>query len=169
METFYITCIDKIGLTFDDNFHQIKIEIPYIYSNDKIKILCVNKYNELYNPKYPYFFVNINDIICCIDANITIVKNNIIVELVNKNPIYKIKFINLCNLPVYCFTSGERTFRQIAKDIYHKYFLSHNTMFTYNNLELKFDTYIKDCNFNLNTINEIYHLKGNLSDFHFYV
>ena len=169
MGQFYITCIDKIGLTFDEKFHQINFEIPQMYSDEKIKILCVNKYNELYSPKYPYFYVNIKDIIHCIHANITIIKNNITVELVNKDIIFKLKFIGLCKNPVYYFCSGKKTFRQILKKLCIKYPLCHNGLFKYNDYELKIDLYIKDCNYQLDTINEIYRSEGKFTNFLFSV
>ena len=164
MDVMSIECIDKIGLSIDEDYHQIKFEMgkKYINDHEKIKGYCLNKYNELYNPKYPYFFVKLNEILPLINCNI-VIKNSIAsVELDANNQIYKLKFVGLCNNPVYCLCTNLNSFQEIIKMLYQKYSACSYVTFKFNNVELKMNTMIKNCGFNTRTINEIHCIIGNL-------
>ncbi len=167
MEIYNINCIDKIGLSIDGIFNQIKFKISDKYSKEKIKILCINKINEIYNPKYPYFFVKINDIIKCIDCNIIIINNNYNIELVNNNSIYKLKFIGLCDNPVYCLCTNTTYFCNIIRMLNVKYPICYSGIFMYNDVQLKSNTKIKDFNFKSEIINEVYCTPGNHFNYNF--
>jgi hypothetical protein len=170
MEMLHITCIDNIGLTIDGEFHTINFELLEKNKNnhDKIKISCINKINELYNPKYPYFFMNIDDIINFIKYDIKIDKNNINVKLINLDAIYKLKFIGLCDNPVYCICSIQNSFRQIINKLYQRYAISYSSIFNYNNIDLNIDMIISNCNFKLTNINEIHCILSNSNKFNFF-
>lgn len=163
-----ITCFDSVGLTIDRNFNKVQFEISERYSNQKIKQLCVNKLNEIYNPKYPFFFINIADILDNINCIYESENNNIInLKLIPLNPIYKLKFIGLCNSPVYYITSGLTTFGKIVKTLFFKYVFSGNISFVFNDIQLDKNTFIKDCNFELYKINEINSIKINTNNLKF--
>jgi hypothetical protein len=170
MEMLHITCIDNIGLTIDGELHTIKFELLEKYKNnhDKIKISCINKINQLYNPKYPYFFMNIDDIIKFINCDINIDKNNINVKLINSDAIYKLKFIGLCDNPVYCICSIKNSFRQIIKKLYQRYVICYSSIFKYNDIDLNINMIMSDCDFKLVNLNEIYCILTNSNKFNFF-
>ncbi len=167
MEIYNINCIDKIGLSVDGILHQVKFKISDEYSNEKIKILCVNKINEIYNPKYPYFFVRINDIIKNIDCNIVKNRDDYNVELVNNDSIYKLKFFGLCKSPVYCLCSNTIYFSNIIKMLNVKYPICYSGIFKYNDVQLQSNIEIKHCNFKSEIMNEIYCMSSNHSNYNF--
>lgn len=167
MEKYFIYCVDKIGLSVDGKFHQVKFEISEQISNERIKILCVNKINEIHNPKYPYFFIKINDIIKYIDSNIVRNGNYYNVELVSKELIYKLKFIGLCDKPIYCLSTNKIYFSNIIRILNYKYSMCYLGIFKYNNLHLISNMLIEDCNFKSDTINDIYCTPGNYSNCNF--
>ena len=167
MEIYNINCIDKIGLSIDGIFNQVKFKIYDEYSNDKIKILCVNKINEIYNPKYPYFFIKINDIIKNIDCNIVRNRDNYNVELVANDSIYKLKFFGLCDNPVYCLCSNTIYFSNIIKMLNIKYPICHSGIFIHSDIQLKSNMKTNHCNFKSDIINEIYCTPGNHSNYNF--
>ena len=171
MEILHVTCIDNIGLTVDGEFHTINLELSEKYKNNynKIILLSINKLNKIYNLKYPYFFMNINDIINKLNSNITIEKNSINIELVNDDTIYKLKFIGLCDNPVYYICSNKNSFRQIIKILYQRYIMCYSSIYKYNDIEININMIIKDCNFKLNTINEINCILSNSNKFNFFV
>lgn len=168
MTIINIFCEDKIGLTIDNQFH--KVIIPIVkkknYNLDNIKLYCINKLNEVYNPNYPYFFVNLNNLIDCIICKIQITNEDIKVELhLNKN-IYKLKFINIIEKPIYCICSSNEIMRNIIEQISYKYEYSAFGNFEFNNIEIKMNKQLDFYNFDTFFLNEIkyIHVKQNNID-----
>ena len=113
--------------------------------------------------------MNINNIINSNNSNITIKKNNINVELINNDIFYKLKFIGLADNPVYYICSNKKSFRQIIEILYQRYVICQSSIFKYNEIELNINMIIKDCNFKLNAINEIYCILSDSNKYNLFV
>ena len=164
MTTISINCIDKISLSLNEKFYFVSFYIleKYKYNNEKIKEFCINKINEMYNPKYPFYFMKIKDVIQSISCDINIIDGEINVELYPKKHLfYKLKLVGLCINPVYCLCLDTYIFSDIIDMLYLKYPVCCSGVFIYNNLKLQINESIKKCNFKINEINEIECVAGN--------
>lgn len=164
MTTITINCLDKISLAFDEKNYFVSFTIleKYKYNSEKIKEFCIHKINDSYNPKYPFFFIKINDIIQSIDCSTDILNNTINVELfAKKHLLYKLKIIGLCDNPVYCLCLDTYTFIYIINMLYTKYPICYSGIFFHNNKKIEINVPIKKFNFFIDEINEINCIAGN--------
>lgn len=157
MSFINIICEDKIGLTIDNIFHNITIPIPKktFYNEDDIKIICINKLNEIYNPKYPYFFSNLKNLLKFIKCKMVTYNNDLQVELYSSKNIYKIKLTNIASKPIYSLLFSDENFRTILKEIMPKYDLSLFGKFEYFDNIIQINKPINLYNLNLKYVNEI--------------
>jgi hypothetical protein len=164
MTMITITCIEKISLNFHGTNSEITFGIleKYKYNNEKIKEYCINKINELYNPKYPFFFMKIADVVRTIGSNTDIIGDKINVELFTKKRLfYKLKIIGLCETPVYCLCLDTYTFTNIINMLNTKYPVCNSGEFNYNNINLQMNVPISKYELKINEINVIKYSPGN--------
>ena len=159
MEFINIICEDNIGLTMDNKQHKITFQIlkKNISNFNKIKYLCVNKLNELYNPKYPFFFVNVKNLVNHINFDIEQDANCINVKL-HSNNIYKLKFVNMSQFPIFYVCYSDELLATIINIILEKYENCVFGKFMHNDIQLKNSMKINSLNFKNNEINEIKYL-----------
>lgn len=151
MASTYIICNDNIGLTFNSNSSQMTFYIPTINTKDDNKFVkaCLEKINEMYNPKEPYFFCS-KDIIKNISLqNKTIRDNTIFIDFWANftSRIYKIKIKNIIEEPIYILCSSSDLFNNVVSLIKKKYKNVSNGIFKYNNNILDVNTPLDKCNF----------------------
>lgn len=168
-----VICQDAIGLTIDLQLHSVEFELEakYKYNDEKIKLFSIQKINDLYNPKYPYFFSNITEISKSIDIEITYSLDNIDVlcaKIYSKyEPIYKISIHGLSNEHVYMLGLNNTTIQSIIKKLYPKYSEVYSCIFKYldNNIGIKLKLF--SLGLKTNCVNELKCIKSNFTNIRF--
>jgi hypothetical protein len=167
-----IICKDNVGLTTDLEFHEIEFEIKGKFRScaDKIKLLSVQKINELFNPKYPYFFSNLKSTIKIIDIQIKYDLHDVNILRVNlhskNNPVYKMCISGLTENPVYILGTKNNTIDSLIKILYSKYDSVYSSVFILENVQLNIKSKLEELNLIPNSINLILSTKSNLSNIH---
>jgi hypothetical protein len=157
MNYINIICYDKIGLTIDNQFHEINffIENKINFNFDKIKKICINKINEIYNPKYPYFFCNTKKLSNIIQCKTKYSQNTLFVELYALNNIYKLKFLELSDFPIHYICSGKDLSRHILETLTSRYPICNSCILKFNNVKLNINVPIEFYDLHTNKINEL--------------
>lgn len=165
MRFINIFCEDKIGLTMDNIFHKITIPILQIDYNDEenIKIICINKLNEIYNPKYPYFFSNLKNLLKFIKCKIVINNDDLLVELYSPKNIYKIKLTSVITKPIYSLLFSGEIIRTILEEIMQKYDYILFGKFEYFGNIIQINRPINLYNLDVNYVNDIKYINTNKS------
>lgn len=165
MNYINVICYDKIGLTIDEQFHEVQFLIPCSFNYDigKIKMLSINKINEMYNPKYPFFYSNIIKFKNIITCNIEITKNIIYAELRATEYIYKLKILNISNEPIYYCCLGKEYIRNILEILLSKYEICNKGILKYNYRTLQPNDSINLYNLDMCKVNEIFFQQNNKS------
>lgn len=165
MRFINIFCEDKIGLTMDNIFHKITIPILQIDYNDEenIKIICINKLNEIYNPKYPYFFSNLKNLLKFIKCKIVINNDDLLVELYSPKNIYKIKLTSVITKPIYSLLFSGENMRTILEEIMQKYDYILFGKFEYFGNIIQINRPINLYNLDVNYVNDIKYINTNKS------
>lgn len=162
MEILNILCCDSIGLTIDNEFHDLVISVNKMenFSFDKIKILFINKLNEIYNPKYPYFFVNIKNFINDTGYYVEYFEDNIkmTIFLQNQN-VYKLKFTGITKEPIYSICLSKYPIKNVFNSIIEKYHRCYFGFFKYENYILQMDLMFNLFGLKVNDINEITYIE----------
>jgi hypothetical protein len=167
MSFINIICEDKIGLTIDNIFHKIIIPISKknYYNEDNIKIICINKLNEIYNPKYPYFFSNLKNSLKFIKSKMVVNNDNLQVELYSSKNLYKIKLTSVASKPIYSLLFSDENIRSILEEIMQKYDYILFGKFEYFGNIIQINKPISLYNLDVKYVNEIKYSNTNKSIF----
>lgn len=165
MNFINIYCYDNIGLTIDNKIHMVSFLLPQSdrYNITKIKILCINKLNEFYNPKYPYFYCNLNNLIGEINCNIKNINDTMIVELYSIQNIYKLKILGIKDIPIYFICKDNDLIRSIIEMIELRHSNCNFGKLYYGGIEMHIDLFIKNYSLSLLNTNVLVFKKNKLT------
>lgn len=136
MSSTYIICNDNIGLTFNSNGSQYTFYVSATNTKDDTKLLksCLEKINEMYNPKEPYFFHS-KDIVKSIRLEIQSKQaNTIFINLWSSFDyrIYKLKFKGIIDEPICFLCSSSDLVSDVISKIKKKFKIVSTGVFKYN-------------------------------------